>query len=59
MTLLGLFAGACTTISFLPQVVRTLRTRHAADLSLTWLLIFALGVGSWCIYGVLKSDITI
>lgn len=59
MTLLGLFAGACTTLSFLPQVIRTLRTRHAADLSLAWLLIFALGVGSWCVYGVLKSDITI
>lgn len=59
MTLLGLFAGTCTTLSFLPQVIRTLRTRHAGDLSIVWLLTFAVGIGSWCVYGVLKSDITI
>jgi MtN3 and saliva related transmembrane protein len=43
MTILGLIAGTCTTLSFLPQVIRTLRTRHARDLSAAWLLIFGLG----------------
>ncbi len=59
MTVLGLFAGACTTLSFLPQVIRTLRTRHAGDLSAAWLLIFTVGTAAWLIYGILRSDIAV
>jgi MtN3 and saliva related transmembrane protein len=59
MTALGLFAGACTTLSFLPQVIRTLRTRHAGDLSAAWLLIFSVGTAAWLVYGILRSDIAV
>jgi MtN3 and saliva related transmembrane protein len=59
MTVLGLFAGACTTLSFLPQVIRTLRTRHAGDLSAAWLLIFSVGTAAWLIYGILRSDVAV
>ena len=58
-TILGLCAGACTTLSFLPQVIRTLRTRHARDLSAAWLLIFGLGTALWLTYGLIKSDIAV
>ena len=59
MTALGLFAGACTTLSFLPQVIRTLRTRHAGDLSAAWLLIFSVGTAAWLTYGILRSDVAV
>jgi MtN3 and saliva related transmembrane protein len=59
MTALGLFAGTLTTFSFLPQVIRTLRTRHAGDLSAAWLLIFGLGTATWLVYGILRSDIAV
>jgi MtN3 and saliva related transmembrane protein len=59
MTALGLFAGTLTTLSFLPQVIRTLRTRHAGDLSAAWLLIFSLGTATWLVYGILRSDIAV
>ncbi|HEX4305076.1 MAG TPA: SemiSWEET transporter [Solirubrobacterales bacterium] len=59
MTALGLFAGACTTLSFLPQVLRTLRTRHAGDLSAAWLLIFSVGTAAWLIYGIMRSDVAV
>jgi MtN3 and saliva related transmembrane protein len=59
MTVLGLFAGACTTLSFLPQVIRTLRTRHAGDLSAAWLLIFSVGTAAWLTYGILRSDVAV
>jgi MtN3 and saliva related transmembrane protein len=39
ITVLGLFAGALTTLSFLPQVLHTVRTRSASDLSWAWLLL--------------------
>jgi MtN3 and saliva related transmembrane protein len=59
MTTLGLIAGTCTTLSFLPQVLRTLRTRHAGDLSAAWLLIFGLGTTMWLVYGLLRSDVAV
>jgi MtN3 and saliva related transmembrane protein len=52
MNVLGLIAGALTTLSFLPQVVRTLRTRSASDLSWPWLVAFSAGTVGWLIYGV-------
>lgn len=59
MTTLGLVSGLFTTLSFLPQVLRTVRTGSAADLSLGWLALFGVGVFGWCVYGVLSADIAI
>jgi MtN3 and saliva related transmembrane protein len=59
MTIIGLIAGTLTTISFLPQVIRTLRTRHAADLSAAWLFTFATGTACWLTYGILRSDVAV
>jgi MtN3 and saliva related transmembrane protein len=59
MTILGLFAGTLTTLSFLPQVIRTMRTRHARDLSAAWLFIFCTGTLAWLIYGLWKGDVAV
>jgi MtN3 and saliva related transmembrane protein len=59
MTALGLFAGTLTTLSFLPQVVRTMRTRHARDLSAAWLFIFCAGTIAWFVYGLWKGDVAV
>jgi MtN3 and saliva related transmembrane protein len=59
MTILGLIAGTCTTLSFLPQVIRTLKTRHARDLSAAWLFIFGVGTALWLTYGLLRSDVAV
>jgi MtN3 and saliva related transmembrane protein len=56
MTALGYVAGALTTLSFLPQVVRSARMRSAAGLSWLWLLCFGSGVAAWAIYGILRGD---
>ena len=49
--ILGFFAGSLTTIAFLPQVVRTYRTRSTADVSALMLILFILGLLFWIIYG--------
>jgi len=51
--IIGNIAAACTTIAFLPQVVKIARTRHVADLSLSMYSIFSFGVLCWFIYGLL------
>jgi len=47
----GTLAGVLTTISFLPQVIKTYRSRSAKDLSLGMFSLFTLGVFLWTIYG--------
>jgi MtN3 and saliva related transmembrane protein len=59
MTTLGLLAGALTTLSFLPQVIRTMRTGSARDLSWGWLVLFGTGVAGWLVYGAWTRDLAI
>lgn len=56
---LGLAAGFCTTLAFLPQVIRTWRTRSTGDLSLSMFLIFVLGICLWLAYGLLRGDVSL
>jgi MtN3 and saliva related transmembrane protein len=51
-TTIGYIAGALTTASFLPQVVKTARTRSARDLSGAMLLAFLAGLALWTYYGI-------
>jgi MtN3 and saliva related transmembrane protein len=49
--LIGLAAGTLTTVSFVPQVLQTWKSRSAKDISLGMFLLFSLGVTLWLIYG--------
>lgn len=50
-TLIGFAAGTLTTLSFLPQVIKTYRTKRCDDLSGGMLLAFTSGVVLWLVYG--------
>ena len=52
IVLVGYIAGAFTTLSFVPQVIRAWKLKETRDLSLAMLLLFALGVLLWTLYGV-------
>jgi len=47
----GYLAAILTTAAFLPQLLKTLKTKKADDVSLTTLIMFIIGVFSWIIYG--------
>ncbi len=51
-TLVGHAAGALTTLSFLPQVIKAWRSRSTGDLSLAMLLVFLTGIVLWLVYGI-------
>ena len=55
----GYFAAILTTSAFLPQLLKTLKTKKADDVSLTTLIMFIIGVLSWIIYGIKISSIPI
>lgn len=48
---LGYAAAFCTTASFVPQAVLTLRTRDVAGISLAMYGAFTFGVSLWLWYG--------
>jgi MtN3 and saliva related transmembrane protein len=57
--LLGLTAGMFTTIAFLPQVIKTWKSRSAKDLSLGMFSLFCAGVAMWLAYGLLVGDLPV
>jgi MtN3 and saliva related transmembrane protein len=54
--LLGITAGFLTTIGFVPQIIKSVRTRRMEEVSLMMPLLLSLGMFLWSIYGVLKAD---
>ena len=55
----GYFAAILTTAAFLPQLIKTLKTKKADDVSLITLIMFISGVFSWIIYGYKISSLPI
>lgn len=56
---IGLVAGSLTTISFLPQVIKTWKSRSAKDLSLVMFSLFCFGILLWLIYGILIGSLPV
>lgn len=54
--MIGMVAGALTSIAAVPQLIKTLRTRHARDISVWQPLLLSLGVALWLIYGILIQN---
>ena len=57
--IIGLLAGSLTTAAFLPQVLKTWRSRSAKDLSLGMFSLFCLGVALWLVYGFAVNDVPV
>jgi MtN3 and saliva related transmembrane protein len=55
--LIGTLAATLTTLSFLPQVAKTWRSRSAADFSWIWLVAFAAGLALWLLYGIALASL--
>jgi MtN3 and saliva related transmembrane protein len=59
MTVMGLVAGVLTTACWLPQLVRSWRTRSTRDFSWLYLIVLTVGVSLWAVYGILRADVVI
>ena len=55
-TIIGLVAAFCTTASFLPQAIQTIRTKNTSGISLSMYSLFAVGTLFWLIYGIADSN---
>ncbi len=50
--ILGALAATLTTISFLPQTIQVIKTRHTKDLSLYMYILLTSGIFLWLCYGI-------
>ncbi|MEO9020822.1 MAG: SemiSWEET transporter [Ginsengibacter sp.] len=55
-TIIGLIAAASTTTSFLPQAIKTIKTRNTLGISLSMYSLFSFGTLLWFIYGIMDRD---
>ncbi len=55
--MIGLLAAICTTASFLPQVVKTWKSKKTKDISFLMYAILAMGLLLWLVYGIIIRDI--
>jgi MtN3 and saliva related transmembrane protein len=51
--ILGYIAAFLTTAAFLPQTIKTIKTRDTASISLAMYVMFTTGIVLWLAYGIL------
>jgi MtN3 and saliva related transmembrane protein len=51
----GSIGAACTTLSFVPQVLQIWKTRSAKDVSLPMYITFMVGIICWFTYGLMLN----
>ncbi|MDE3182035.1 MAG: SemiSWEET transporter [Bacteroidota bacterium] len=57
--IIGLIAAFCTTVSFVPQAIKTIQTQNTSGISLGMYSLFAFGTLLWLLYGVFSSNLPI
>ena len=57
ITAIGLMAAVLTTTSYLPQAIKTIKSRHTKDLSLLMYAILTTGIFLWFVYGILLVNV--
>jgi MtN3 and saliva related transmembrane protein len=56
-TAIGLVAATCTTVAFIPQVLKAWQTRSTSDISAGMFLLLVVGIVLWLIYGAILGDL--
>ena len=59
VTVIGLVAAFCTTLSYVPQIKKIWETGETHDISLKMFLILAAGIALWVVYGIMQGDAVI
>lgn len=54
--MIGFISGILTTVGFLPQVIKSLRTKKVEDVAIAQPIVLLIGMSGWLLYGVLRED---
>ncbi len=59
ITIIGFAAAICTTASFMPQALKTIRTKNTSGISLSMYWLFTVGTLLWLSFGLLTNNIPV
>jgi MtN3 and saliva related transmembrane protein len=59
IALAGITAAFCTTISFVPQAIKIIRTKDTTAISSAMYSLFTFGTLMWLIYGLFTKNTTV
>ena len=59
LDILGMTAGCISSITFLPQVIKTWKTKSAEDISLLMFTFATISVIMWLVYGIILQNVPI
>ncbi|MFH1847572.1 MAG: SemiSWEET transporter [Candidatus Omnitrophota bacterium] len=59
INIIGIIAGICTTVSFVPQMLKILQTGKTRDISLYMYVVLTIGIFLWMLYGILLKSVPI
>jgi MtN3 and saliva related transmembrane protein len=48
----GYLAAVMTTLAFVPQAIKTIRTKDTRSISLGMYVVFTAGIAMWLVYGI-------
>ena len=48
----GYLAAVMTTLAFVPQAIKTIRSKDTRSISLGMYVVFTTGIGFWLVYGI-------
>ena len=57
--ILGLVAAFCTTIAFLPQAIKIIRTKDTSSISTAMYSLFTVGTLMWLLYGIYSRNMPV
>ncbi len=54
---IGYIGGLCTAFCFMPQTLKTIRSKNVQGLSLISYVLYCIGILSWVLYGIYVHSI--
>lgn len=57
--IIGFIAGTMTTVSFIPQIIKIIKTKQVRDISLVMYIVLTTGISLWLLYGVMIREMPI
>jgi MtN3 and saliva related transmembrane protein len=59
IVLIGLIAACITTFSFVPQLIKVIKTKNVSDLSINMYILLCIGFSLWLTYGILDKSLPV
>ena len=54
---IGMAAGTITSLGFLPQIIKVIKTGRSEDISILQPIVLSIGIALWLVYGIILAEL--